>query len=92
MPIWLLILVIIFLGAPIAKGIGDRIARSAGDSEPLKALRKQLEEAQQRLAASEDRIAALEERTDFYERLLSSPDGMSRGMERLSAGDRPDTR
>lgn len=92
MPVWLLILVIIFLGAPIAKGIGDRIARSGGDSDLLKALRKQLEEAQQRLAGSEERIASLEERVDFYERLLSSPEGMSQGKERLSAGDRPDSR
>lgn len=91
MSVWLLILVILFLGAPIAKGIGDRIARSGGDSDLLKELRKQLEETHQRLAGSEERIASLEERVDFYERLLSSAEATSRGRERLSAGDRTDS-
>lgn len=79
MPELFLILVIVFLGAPIARAIGRSI-ESRGSSPPGlpdPEMRKALQAAEQRLSDSETRIAALEERVDFYEKLLANPTSSS---------------
>lgn len=71
---------VIFLGAPIARAIGHRIAREGegvGETE-AKALRTRLEETEGRLISAEDRLAAMEERFQFYERLLADPENRER--------------
>lgn len=81
MPVFAFILVIIFLTAvlgPLAKGIGDRIAKSGPRPEELGRLRRELEAAEQRLADAERRLQSAEERLDFQEKLLSSRSSASR--------------
>lgn len=83
---FLLIIVAIFIGVPIAEAIATRIKKggptSQGDLETA------LRNAEQRLAANETRIGALEERVDFYEKLIGHGDE-STGTKpgRLNPGD-----
>jgi hypothetical protein len=56
---------------PIAKGIGDRLAKSGPTAPDLAKLRSDLEQADQRLADAERRLMQAEERLDFQEKLLS---------------------
>lgn len=59
--------------SPIAKGLGDRIARGGPGSADLQRLRAELEATEQRLAEAERRLQLNEERLDFQEKLLSAP-------------------
>ena len=70
---WLLIVVILFLGVPIAEALASRIKKGSVDLD-AKELQKQLKLTEQRLAASETRLATLEEKVDFYEKLLANPE------------------
>jgi hypothetical protein len=75
MGVYTFILVIIILSAivaPIAKGLGDRLAKGAPDSRDLARLKAELERADQRLTETERRLQLAEERMDFQEQLLSS--------------------
>jgi hypothetical protein len=61
--------------APLAKGIGSRLAKGgapAVDRARLDRMAAELEAAEQRLADTERRLMLAEERLDFQERLLSS--------------------
>jgi hypothetical protein len=77
---WGFILLLIFIGAPIAKGIGRRLESNPPPQDPGRDLemRQALLLAEQRLSDSETRLAALEERVDFYERLLANPTSSSK--------------
>lgn len=77
---WGFILLLIFVAAPIAKGIGRRLERAPGPPDLGRdvELRQALQLAEQRLSDSETRLAALEERVDFYERLLANPTSSSK--------------
>ncbi|MGH7466276.1 MAG: hypothetical protein ACREK1_13925 [Longimicrobiales bacterium] len=69
------ILIIIILSgvvAPVAKGLGGRLAKGAPDSRELGRLRTELERVDQRLTETERRLQLAEERMDFQEQLLSS--------------------
>lgn len=57
---------------PIAKGIGDRLAKGGADSGHAAKLKAELEQAEQRIADAERRLQLAEERLDFQEKLLSS--------------------
>lgn len=72
---FLIIAIIFFLGAPIARAIARSIERHGlqNVASPDPELRRLLTAAEQRLSDSETRIAALEERVDFYEKLLAAP-------------------
>lgn len=78
---WLIMMfLLIFLGAPIARAIGQRIAREGeglGAAE-AQALRARLEQTESRLSAAEDRLGSMEERFQFYERLLANPENRER--------------
>lgn len=72
---WLVLMVIIFVCAPVAKAIANRIESRdrplhGNDGE----LRRGLAQAEQRLTENETRVALLEEKLDFYEKLLRNPD------------------
>lgn len=71
-----IIVVIVLSGvvAPVAKGLGNRLAKSGApaDRAKLDRLAAELESAEQRLADTERRLLLAEERLDFQERLLSS--------------------
>lgn len=71
---WFFVLVLIFIGAPIAKAFARSIEqRGAPPSVTEAELRKALQSAEQRLSESESRIALVEEKLDFYEKLLARP-------------------
>lgn len=71
---WVILLIVLFIGAPIAKAIARSIERgSMPPSIPEAELRRALQAAEQRLSDSETRLAAMEEKLDFYERLLTKP-------------------
>jgi hypothetical protein len=75
MGVYAFILVIIILSAiiaPIAKGLGDRLAKGAPDGRDIARLKAELERADQRLAETERRLQLAEERMDFQEQLLSA--------------------
>lgn len=77
------VLLLIFIGAPIARAVAERISRDglpSGGADP--ALRARLSETESRLMATEERLQSVEERLDFYERLLANPEN----MERAKAG------
>jgi hypothetical protein len=70
-----LILLMVLVLAPIARAVARSIERRGlPDTRVNEALRKALQEAEQRLGDSETRIAALEDRVDFYEKLLANPE------------------
>jgi hypothetical protein len=87
--LWLWFFAILFLAAPIAKGIGERIGRSGPDPRYLAELRKQFEEALGRVAAAEERVGSLEERVEFYEKLLADPEKMQQARRTLAAAKPP---
>lgn len=68
------ILLLIFVGAPIARALARRIERRDLPNTSDQELRRALQQAEQRLSDSEARLGALEERVDFYERLLANPE------------------
>jgi hypothetical protein len=77
---FLILVAIIFIGAPIGRAIATRIARGAGAGD-APALRRALEEMEQRLVGTEhrlddalERLGETEERLDFTERLLTRLD------------------
>ena len=78
---WVFIMILIFIGAPIAKAIARSIERgSTPPSLPETDLRKALQSAEQRLSDNETRLAMVEEKLDFYEKLLAKPkDGPKAG-------------
>jgi hypothetical protein len=64
---------IIIIGAPLAKGIGNRIAKGGSpvDTAKLARMAAELEATEHRLADTERRLQLAEERLDFQERLLT---------------------
>ena len=71
--------VILAIGAPLAKALATRISgRQGGDSRALRQALEQteqrLEDTEHRLADTLDRLAEVEERLDFAERLLARQD------------------
>jgi hypothetical protein len=69
------ILLLIFVAAPIARGVARAIERRGLPADrSAEEVKKTLQLTEQRLSDSEARLAALEERVDFYERLLANPD------------------
>jgi hypothetical protein len=71
---WVFLMVLIFIGAPLAKALARSIEnRSTPPSLPEAELRKALQSAEQRLSDSETRLALMEEKLDFYEKLLAKP-------------------
>ena len=71
---WVFVMILIFIGAPIAKAIARSIERgSTPPSLPEAELRKALQSAEQRLSDNESRLAQVEEKLDFYEKLLAKP-------------------
>lgn len=81
MPELFLILVVVFVGAPIGRAIARSIERrglpDAPDARQQEEVRKALQLAEQRLSDTESRLAALEDRVDFYEKLLANPTSSS---------------
>jgi len=85
MGVFTFIIIVVAISAilgPVAKGIGDRLAKGRPDDGHLAKLMAELEHADQRLADAERRLYLAEERLDFQEKLLSS---------RSSARTPPDT-
>ncbi|HUH13034.1 MAG TPA: hypothetical protein VMK65_07985 [Longimicrobiales bacterium] len=79
MNVVLFIFLMIFIGAPIAKAVAERISRDGLPGEkPDPALRARLAETESRLLANEERLQDVEERLEFYERLLANPDNRER--------------
>jgi hypothetical protein len=71
---WVFIMILIFIGAPLAKAFARSIEhRSAPPSLPEAELRNALQAAEQRLSDNETRLAMVEEKLDFYEKLLAKP-------------------
>jgi hypothetical protein len=58
--------------APIARGIGVRLAFHKKPDQPDPQLETTLRATEQRLAETESRLAAVEEKLDFYEKLLAN--------------------
>jgi hypothetical protein len=75
------LILLVVIGAPIARGVGKRIARSGGPVSPdqVHRLEAALLATEQRLSESERRLSTAEERLDFYEKLLADP-GRSRQL------------
>jgi hypothetical protein len=76
MNVFIFIAVIVFLASvigPLAKGLGDRLARGGGGDADLRRLAAELERAEQRIADAERRLNDAEERLDFQEKLLGPP-------------------
>jgi hypothetical protein len=68
MGVFTFVLVIIILSAiiaPIAKGLGDRLATGAPDGRDLARLKAELERADQRLAETERRLQLAEDEWTF---------------------------
>ena len=82
---FLMIIVALFIGVPIAEAIATRI-KKGGLPADQKQLEDLLRNAEQRLAANETRISALEERVDFYEKLLEAPKKPG-GLEKRGYGE-----
>ncbi len=76
----LIVILVIFVGAPLANAIAERISKAPllEDSDQFRSLKAQLEETELRLARSEDRLASVEDRLQFYEKLLDNPENRSR--------------
>jgi hypothetical protein len=74
----LIIVVLSGIIAPIAKGLGDRLAKGSPDTDHLAKLKAELDQADQRLADAERRLLLAEERLDFQEKLLSTRSSASR--------------
>lgn len=71
---WLIVIIVLFIGAPIAKAFARKIEQQgAGPSLPEDELRRALQATEQRLSDSETRLAVVEEKLDFYEKLLAKP-------------------
>jgi hypothetical protein len=93
MGVFTFVLIIIILSAivaPIAKGLGDRLAKGAPDGAALARLKAELERADQRLTDTERRLQLAEERMDFQEQLLSSrnaPRTIPSGGQRVTPSD-----
>ena len=67
-------MVILFIGAPIAKALARKIEQQGtGPTLPEAELRRALQATEQRLSDSETRLAVVEEKLDFYEKLLAKP-------------------
>lgn len=76
MTFFFFILLAVFIAtvvAPLASGIGERLAKGGPPDESLKQLAEELERTEQRLADAERRLQLAEERLDFQEKLLSPP-------------------
>jgi hypothetical protein len=71
----------VVIGAPIARGVGKRIAHRGGpiSTDQVQRLEAALHATEQRLSESERRLSTAEERLDFYEKLLADP-GRSRQL------------
>jgi hypothetical protein len=77
MTVFMFVLIIIFLSAvvaPLAKGIGDRLAKGEVSSAELRRLIATLEQTEQRLSDAERRLQHAEDRLDFQEKLLGPPE------------------
>lgn len=70
--VFVFILALVTLG-PLAKAIGERIARGGQREPPNPKLEANLRITEQRLAETESRLAAVEEKLDFYEKLIANP-------------------
>jgi hypothetical protein len=68
----LILVLLIAVLEPLAKGIARRIGNTSDDSAELNRLRSLLEETDVRLQDAERRLRDAEQRLDFQERLLSS--------------------
>ncbi len=75
MPEIFLFVLVLVIGAPIAKAFAARIARGQPTLPPevVQRLRQELESTEQRAADADKRVAELEDRVDFLERLLQAP-------------------
>ena len=75
MPGFLIFVLALVIGAPIAKGIAARIARAQPTLPPevVQRLRQEIEASEQRALDSEKRVAELEDRVEFLEKLLQAP-------------------
>lgn len=74
-----LMVILIFVGAPLANALAERIAKgSSGRRAETAALRGRLEQTEGRLLETEERLASVEERLGFYERLLADPENRRR--------------
>jgi hypothetical protein len=72
---YVLVLMLIFIGAPLAKAFARNIERRGlPPTQDENELKRALQLAEQRLSDGETRIAALEDRLDFYEKLLANPE------------------
>jgi hypothetical protein len=67
--------------APVARGLGRRLAGKTAGREELEAMQSELSELRE-LRGLPDRVAELEERLDFAERLLSRREGVELPGER----------
>lgn len=86
----LTLMLVIFVGGPLARGLAVRLSNPAGlPASEARELIARLQDSEARLAAGEERIASLEERLDFYERLLGEAENRARirgGLSGSSAG------
>ena len=64
------LIAILVIAAPIAKAIGERIARDGRQPRADPELRREIELLHSQLADTQNRLAATETRLDFYEKLL----------------------
>ena len=75
MPEVFIFVLLLVIGAPIAKAIAARIARGQPTLPPdvIQGLRHEIEASDQRVQDSDKRVAELEDRVDFLEKLLQAP-------------------
>ncbi len=75
MPEVFLFVLLLVVGAPIAKAVAARIARDRPTLPPevVQRLRQEIEATEQRALDSDKRVAELEDRVDFLEKLLQAP-------------------
>ncbi len=75
MPEIFIFVLVLVIGAPIAKAFAARIARAQPTLPPdvVQRLRQEIEATEQRAADADKRVAELEDRVDFLERLLQAP-------------------
>ena len=75
MPEVFIFVLLIIMGAPIAKAIAARIARGQPTLpvDAIQRLRQEIEASEQRAQDSDKRVAELEDRVDFLEKLLQAP-------------------
>ncbi len=68
-------IIVLVIGAPIAKALAARIARGQPQLPPaeVQRLRQEIEATEQRALDSDKRVGELEERVEFREKLLQAP-------------------